>query len=204
MKVVAYFVRHGQTELNKNADFKGDLQVGLNDEGKKQAEKLAELFKNRNISEIHHSDLKRAQETAAPILSGRDIKSVPSDSLEALNVGDLAGQPKNDENLDKMDYYQTHTEEKLPGGESIDEFRRRVDPKVLAIIHKGEEIGKPTLAVVHGSIIREISRFVNRDEHNGAKVKPGGIVGIFKSPSGYTAKPLYRKSDKPDDDRFGS
>lgn len=204
MRVVAYFVRHGQTELNKNADFKGDLQVGLNDEGKAQAEKLADLFKNRNISEAHSSDLRRAQETIQPILAGRGLKKNNTKALEALNVGELAGLPKNDENLDKMAYYQDHPEEKIPGGESLDEFRRRVDPKILEIIHKGEAANKPTLAVVHGSIIREISRFINHDEHNGAKVKPGGIVGIFKSPNGYTAKALYRKSDKPDDDRFGS
>jgi broad specificity phosphatase PhoE len=204
MKVVTYFVRHAQTELNKDADFKGELQVGLNDAGKEQALELAELFKDRKISAAFRSKLKRAQETAAPILAGRNVRATPTSDLNSLDVGDLAGQPKNDKNLDTMNYYQDHTEEKIPGGESIDEFRRRVDPKVLSIIHKGEEAGQPTLAVVHGSIIREISRFINKDEHNGAKVKPGGIVGIFKSPSGYVAKALYRKSNKPDDDRFGS
>lgn len=204
MKVVAYFVRHGQTELNKDADFKGELQIGLNDAGKEQAEELAELFKSRKISAAFRSSLKRAQETMQPIISGRGLRVSTTDDLNSLNVGDLSGQPKNDKNLDTMNYYQDHTEEKIPDGESIDEFRRRVDPKVLSIIHRGEEAGQPTLAVVHGSVIREISRFINKDEHNGAKVKPGGIVGIFKSPSGYVAKALYRKSDKPDDDRFGS
>ena len=203
MRLVAYFVRHGQTELNKNQDFKGELQIGLNDEGKKQAEKLAELFKDRKISDIYQSGLKRAKETAVPILTGRNIRPHTTADLDALDVGDLAGQPKDDKALDKVAYYQDHTEEKFPGGESIDEFRRRVDPKLLEIIHKGESSAAPTLAVVHGSIIREISRFINRDEHNGAKVKPGGVVGIFKSPSGYTAKSLYKKSDKPDD-YFGS
>jgi len=204
MKVVAYFVRHGQTDLNAASDFKGELQIGLNDEGKKQAEKLAELFKGKKLSAAFRSGLKRAQETAQPILSGRNMRPSTTNDLDSLDVGQFTGQPKNDKNMDEMSYYQSHTEEKIPGGESIDEFRRRVDPKVLSIIHKGESAGAPSIAIVHGSVIREISRFINKDEHNGAKIKPGGIVGIFKSPSGYTAKALYRKSNKPDDDRFGS
>ncbi len=204
MRVVCYFIRHGQTEMNKDADFKGELQIGLNDAGKEQAEELAELFKDKKLSAAFRSTLKRAQETMQPILAGRGLRASATTDLNSLDVGDLAGQPKSDANLEKMSYYQDHTEEKLPGGESIDEFRRRVDPKILSIIHMGEEKGVPVLAVVHGSVIREISRFINKDEHNAAKVKPGGIIGIFKSPSGYTAKPMYRKSDKPDDDRFGS
>lgn len=204
MKPVAYFVRHGQTELNKDSDFKGELQIGLNDKGKEQAQELADLFKNRSISEAHSSGLKRAKETAAPILAGRGIRLKTSDALNALDVGDLAGQPKNDKTLDEMSHYQDHTDERIPGGESIDEFRRRLDPKILAIIHRGEETGKPTLAVVHGSVLRELARFINHDEHNQTKVKPGGIVAVFKSSSGYVAKALHKKSDKPDDDRFGS
>jgi len=204
MKVVAYFIRHGQTELNKDADFKGELQVGLNDKGKEQAVDLAKMFDGKKISAFYTSALRRAKETLQPIVSGRGLRSFVAEDLDSLNVGDLAGEPKNEKNLNKVSYYQDHTEERFPGGESVDEFRRRVDPKLLSIIHKGEAADAPTLAVVHGSIIREISRFINRDEHNGAKVKPGGVVGIFKSPSGYTAKPLYKKSDKPDDDRFGS
>lgn len=118
MKVVAYFVRHGQTDLNKDADFKGELQIGLNEEGHKQAEKLAQLFKGKVLGGIHHSTLKRAAETAAPILAGRDIVPDVTDDLNSLDVGDLAGEPKNDKNMDKMNYYQDHTEEVIPGGES--------------------------------------------------------------------------------------
>ena len=204
MKVVAYFVRHGQTELNKDADFKGDLQVGLNDKGKVQADELARLFEGKKLSAVYSSGLRRAEETLRPIIAGRGLRPSVLTDLNSLDVGELAGEPKSDKNLDTVSYYQDHTEEKFPGGESVDEFRRRVDPKILAIIHKGEASGAPALAVVHGSILRELCRFVNKDEHNGSKVKPGGIVGIFKSPSGYVAKALHRKSDKPDDDRFGS
>lgn len=203
MRLVAYFVRHGQAEGNKDNKFKSDGEP-LTAEGNKQAEKLGEMFKGRQLSEVHMSPLPRAKQTAKHIMAGRKMRPRVTSDLKALDVGDFAEMKKNDKTINQMAHYQEHTDEKIPGGESIDEFRRRIHPKVLQIIHKGESSGKPAMGVVHASVIRELSRFLNHNEDNAAKIKPGGIVGVFKSPSGYVAKALYRKSNKPDDDRFGS
>lgn len=59
-------IRHGQTEMNKEGMYYGRLDVHINENGKKQAEKACEILKNLNIDydKIYASTMIRAKETA--------------------------------------------------------------------------------------------------------------------------------------------
>lgn len=59
-----YIARHGQTEWNKLNKICGLTDVDLTALGREQAGKLAEDLKDKNISVIISSPLKRAMDTA--------------------------------------------------------------------------------------------------------------------------------------------
>ena len=60
-----YLVRHGQTDWNiEKKHTQGHTDIPLNENGKKQAEQLAQSISNLKIDKIISSDLLRAKETA--------------------------------------------------------------------------------------------------------------------------------------------
>jgi len=206
MRAVAYFVRHGSTKLNDAGKFRGPLDVDLDENGQKQTKDLADYFKGRSFSAAFHSSKKRAKQTIIPIIkkSARPkMKPKMVKDFDALNVGDFAGQPKSPENLEAIKHYQEHMDEKIPGGERIQDFRARTDPKIMMAIRKGDEAGEPTISAVHSSTIHEVSHLLHGD-HNKVKVQPGGVVGVFKTPNGYKAKALFRESKGSEDGHFVS
>lgn len=60
-------VRHGETAWNVETRIQGQLDIGLNDMGRWQAMRLAEVLVDEGLSAIYSSDLKRAADTAAAI-----------------------------------------------------------------------------------------------------------------------------------------
>lgn len=197
LKPVAYFVRHGSTELNDAGKFRGPIDASLDEKGLKQADELGDFFKGRKFSAAYHSSKKRTLQTIEPILEKSKSKLKPKmvKDFDAFNVGELAGKPKDKENLSIIRYYQDNPDKKIPGGERLNDFRKRVDPKIMMSIHKGEASKYPSLSVVHSSIIHELSHLIHGD-HNKVKVAPGGVVGVYKDdqdPSGYKAIVLTKE-----------
>jgi probable phosphoglycerate mutase len=208
MKIVAYFARHGTTEANQEHKFRGPLDIPLDDRGKEDAENLASYFKGRSFSGAFSSSKTRSKDTLDTIL--KKVKNAPKPeavkNLDPLNVGDLAGKPKDEKSLKIIQHHQDNPDEKIPGGERLNDFRKRVDPKIMMIIRRGEESGTPSLSVVHSSTIHQISHLFHGN-HNAVKVRPGGIVAVYKdpqSPKGYTARAILKESYHPDDKHFGS
>jgi broad specificity phosphatase PhoE len=204
MPIVAYFVRHGETGLNKEKAFRGPIDIELNNDGKKQAEELANFFKDTSFSSAFTSDKKRTKETAKIVLGNRKIQPKKIKQLDSYNVGDLSGKPKNEENMALVKYYQEHPDETIPGGESLNKFRKDADPKIMMIIKRGEASDKPVIAFVHSSIIHELSHLLHGD-HQMVKVRPGGVVAVSKTKNGkYKAIPLLKESKHTEDKSFGS
>lgn len=198
MRPVAYFIRHGQTEGNVENVFRGDIDFPLDEIGKKQAQQLVSFFRNKNFSKIYQSDRKRVKETVAPLAASKKMKPVTVVDLESLNTGDFAGKPKSKENVDALKHYIKNPEEMIPGGETVQGFRDRVDPILMKIIHHGEDSGHPAVAGVHGSILKELYRLLYGKIKSKAVVEPGGAVAIFKGSHGYEAIPILGAKDKND------
>ncbi len=201
-KIIAFFVRHGETELNKNNDFRGDLDVDLNDEGRKQAEQLVPFFANRQFSGAYGSTRKRVAQTMEPLMQDKGLKMKSMKALDSLDTGEFAGKPKDKENLKELKWYRDHPEETIPGGEKVKNFRGRVDAKIMQLIHKGES-GKPVVVGVHGSVIKEINRLFH-DDMDHQKVEPGGVLAVFKSPAGYSVEALLKPAEESEEVYAGS
>jgi len=200
---VAYFIRHGETDMNKANDFRGDLDVPLNHEGQKQAQQLVPFFHNVTFGQVYNSSRFRTKETLAPLLKAKGLQSETSRLLDSLDTGDFSGQPKDKENMKKMMWYNEHQDAQIPGGEKVRSFRTRVDAELLRVIEEGQS-GHPSAACIHGSVVKELSRMLHDDMHK-AHVEPGGVVGVYKIPAGgYRAQVLLAENDTEEHLPYGS
>lgn len=201
MKLIAFFIRHGETDLNnppngEEEKFRGDLDVPLNEEGESQAAELPNYLRGYKLSAIYHSGKHRTAQTVQPLADEKGLDSNQIPNLDSLDTGDFSGLPKSEENKKKLQHYRENPDDVIPGGESVQHFRDRVDPTIMKVIKVGEESGSPSAACVHGSVMREISRLFSKS-YDSLKVEPGGIVGIFRDTQGnYLAQPLVKEANE--------
>jgi broad specificity phosphatase PhoE len=198
MRLVAFFIRHGETDLNGDGGpeekFRGDLDVPLNKEGEKQAADIPKYLAGYKLSALLHSGKHRTMQTMQPLAEAKGMESHMVPNLDSLDTGDFSGLPKTDENKKKLEHYRNNPEEVIPGGESVQNFRDRVDPSVYKVIEMGKSGNAPAAACVHGSVMREISRLFHKS-YDSLKVEPGGIVGIFADNQGrLLAEPLIKEA----------
>ena len=208
-KIVAFFIRHGETDLNdppngEKERFRGDADVLLNDKGKKQAEDLVPFFNARKFSAAFHSGMQRTAQTLEPLMKAKGMEAHEIEGLNSLNTGDFTGLPKTAENRKKLEYYRLHPNVQIPGGESVKRFQKRVDPRLIRMIRLGDDAGVPTVAALHGSIMRELSRLLCGGDYDAVKVSPGGVVAVYKTPDGYKAVPILHENPDEEDIQAGS
>ena len=125
-KAICFFVRHGETDLNKNNDFRGDLDVPLNEEGEQQAAALVPFFKNKKFSGMYGSTRKRVAQTMKPLMDAKDMTMKPLKALDSLDTGEFAGKPKDKENLKELKWYREHPEKEIPGGEKALSLKKSI------------------------------------------------------------------------------
>ena len=92
-----YVARHGETEWNKLNKICGLTDIELTDEGRKQAQILAERLKDTDISVIIASPLKRAVETAGYVSEVLGIPIITDERLTEQNYGIYEGTDRRGE-----------------------------------------------------------------------------------------------------------
>jgi broad specificity phosphatase PhoE len=194
--VLVYVVRHGETVLNAQNAFRGNKNVPLNDSGKADAQNLADIFKDVDISHIISSDRTRAKSTAAAIASKKKQPVHLSANLRALDVGKFSGEKRNKENVEALQHYIDNPDEEIPGGESLSTFKSRIDPCLAEAIDLAIESESPVLLVAHSSVVHEVGAMI-KGRHQSVLVKPGGYAIIYINDSGKVdAKPVYRTDNE--------
>ena len=159
MKLI--LVRHGETKWNHENRVVGHTGMALNNNGRKQAGRLAQALKDEEVSCIYSSPLRRARETAAAIARAQGLHVVTVDALKEVDAGELEGLTF-DEVVERYgDFLQEWVKDtpslKIPGGESITELRERTWPAVQRIV--SEHPDEVVIAVSHSlAILSIISR----------------------------------------------
>lgn len=139
-----YFVRHGQTDLNKQKIFQGHIDKPLNELGVLQAINVAMELKQEKFDYIFCSPLKRARETADAINKFHNIRIIEDKRLAETNLGKMQGRSYNQENLDE--YFK---DPKKHDGESLEDVYIRVKDFLDEIsVFKGKNI----LIVSHSGV----------------------------------------------------
>ncbi|MDH6058111.1 histidine phosphatase family protein [Umezakia ovalisporum] len=97
-------VRHGETEWNRQTRFQGQIDIPLNDNGRKQAQTAGEFLRNVFIDFAVSSSMLRPKETAELILSHHpQVKLELQDGLREISHGLWEGK------------LETEIEEEFPG-----------------------------------------------------------------------------------------
>lgn len=159
-------VRHGLTEANKNGITNGQLDEPLAEEGKVQAQELADRLQDKPIEIIYSSPLKRATLTALPIAEKLG-KTINIDRrLIEVSFGRFEGRPNEEVKAvlgDEMrDLFNKYEYDLIPyGGESSSQVENRArsfydDLKKLPY--------ETILVVTHGGIVRWLHYFATGEK----------------------------------------
>ena len=151
-----YFVRHGQTNWNLEHKTQGWTDIPLNENGKIEAKKVSNIFKNIKIDKIYSSDLSRAKKTAEIIKQNYNLDIIIDERLREIKYGDLEGLRIS--KLDQNTWDIINNNPKKLNAEGYDEvYNRIVD--FFKQINKNENI----LIVTHAGIIRILLYFVKNN-----------------------------------------
>ena len=90
-----YFMRHGQTDFNKENKWMGLLDIPLNANGISQAHNSIISIRSLNIDIIYCSELKRAVQTSTIIANKLNLPLLIDKRLNERSLGSLEGKIKN-------------------------------------------------------------------------------------------------------------
>lgn len=150
------FVRHGETEWNKNKKFRGQIDVKLNSRGIEQAKAVAKVLLNSKIDAIYSSPLSRATKTAKIIANdhSKDVKVV--NGFIDINFGKWQGLSKNEviEKYNKIynDWCKNPHKVKFIDGECLDDVKKRAISALNILLQK--HIDETIVIVSHRVVLK--------------------------------------------------
>lgn len=172
-------VRHGETDWNRADRIQGWLDIPLNEEGIKQAERLAKELSGMKLAAIYSSPLKRALQTAKAIAEKRHLKIKKASNLKEINQGKWQGLLVSEAGKRYKKLYSRWLCEPLevrpPEGESLEEVSRRVEKACRRIVesHPGETVCLVTHKVT-AALIK--CHYLNLDRNSLWKLLPGNAT----------------------------
>lgn len=150
-----WFLRHGETDWNKQNLAQGRTDVPLNETGLLQAAAAAERLRGRGIRTIVASPLSRARVTAeaASRVVGRPVQLDPD--LQEVAFGDHEGQPM------LAQWFNDWVAERYtpPGAESFAALRERA----VGAANRALAREAPVLLVAHGALFRALRSAMGLD-----------------------------------------
>lgn len=153
-------VRHGETDWNVQKRLQGQLDVGLNAAGEKQAQAVREGLRDLKFSAAYSSDLSRAWQTALLATAGRSITVSPAPTLRERHYGDYQGLTGDEAARKFAATHHLHLGRNLDydyvSGESLRVFADRVMSGLEAMSQK--HAGQNLLLFTHGGVLDVIYR----------------------------------------------
>ena len=140
------FIRHGQTDWNRDDRMQGSSDIPLNDTGRAQALDAVEVLRHAAWDVVVSSPLSRARETAEIIANALDVELGPSyPELVERDYGPLEG-------ANATDCIMRYPDKDYPGAESLDSVAER---GLAGLAHVAADFpGRNVVIVCHGTIIR--------------------------------------------------
>ena len=150
------FIRHGETDWNRQQRFQGQIDVPLNDNGLAQATRLGQRLASEPYDVLISSDLARAQQTAAPLAQAWRLQPQLLPGLREQHFGEWEGLdvPTIKARHGQLwpQWLQQGGDFALPGGgESLRQFHARVMAAVQQVVlqHAGQRL----VLVTHGGVL---------------------------------------------------
>jgi probable phosphoglycerate mutase len=159
------FIRHGETDWNRQGRFQGQIDVPLNTMGQAQADRLGQRLADEPVDVLVCSDLQRTQATAAPLARALGLQPRLQPLWREQHFGVLEG-------LDVPTIQREHgplwsqwirheADYALPGGaESNNAFYARVGQALDDLL--AQHAGQRVAVVTHGGVLDMLWRRVHR------------------------------------------
>lgn len=144
-----FLARHGDSEWNSGTDsdrFNGRTDIGLTQDGYRQADSLGQALADVDLDAIYSSSLKRAVETARRVAAYHDLELRVRDWLVEIDCGNWEGLCMAEVEVTYPDYFAKWLGDPsvfaFPNGEGIYDVAARVMPRMadLALEHEGDSI----------------------------------------------------------------
>ncbi|MGZ5847184.1 MAG: histidine phosphatase family protein [Ramlibacter sp.] len=185
-------IRHGETSWNADARIQGQLDIGLNETGRWQAQRVGQALADEPITAVYSSDLERAQATAQSISEVKGVPVIPHEGLRERSFGMFEGRTF-DEIHQTWPEHANSWRKRIPewqppeGGESLLQLRERVTRTLeqLAARHPGEQI----VVVAHGGVLDALYRVATGQDVNSPRtweLPNGAINRLLWTPQGFT------------------
>jgi len=155
-------VRHGETEWNAERRIQGQIDIGLNEIGQRQAVAAGRWLQGAGIVALYGSDLQRAWTTAQAI--GQELGLTPQSvpEMRERRYGVFEGLTYDEARAKYPDGYAAfegrNAHYDFENGESLQAMFARVTGKLAAIA--AEHVGQNVVVVLHGGVLDIINRFV--------------------------------------------
>jgi phosphoserine phosphatase len=149
-------IRHGETEWNAGEIFRGRADIDLNETGILQAKLLTGYLADKKLEAVYTSPLIRARKIAEGIAKNHSLKLIIDPALTDFDYGEWQGMPLKDvKDIYKKLYINwTKSPEKveMPGGESLDDVRKRT----LGVIEKIVKKHKGIVVMVSHRVVNKV------------------------------------------------
>ncbi len=155
--------------------------VRLNEEGRAQAQKLAERFADLPIAAVYSSPLERAVETAEPIAGRLRLEVVSCEEFIDIEFGDWTNRPfdvlNDDVQFQRFNSFRSCT--RIPGGETMLEAQARMIAGLekLRVRHPKENVA----VVSHADLIKAAVAYyagVHLDLFQRIEISPASLTII--------------------------
>ncbi|TXK17017.1 histidine phosphatase family protein [Homoserinibacter sp. GY 40078] len=140
------FIRHGQTDWNRDALLQGSSDIPLNDTGREQAREVEQMLEEWTWDAVVSSPLARARETAQIVADGLGLPLGPAyDELVERDYGALEG-------TSSAAAMERWPDRDYPGAEPLDAV---VDRCLQGLAHIDRDYpGGNVVVVCHGTILK--------------------------------------------------
>jgi len=174
-----WYMRHGETDWNRDGLIQGSTDVPLNETGWAQARTACAVLADRGITKVWCSPLQRARNTAEVVAAALGVPLEVSAELREAAFGVEEGQVMGD-----WFTLWSAGEVSPEGGESFAALRVRAVAAVNAVLAEG---GLP-LVVAHGGFFRAIRAAMGMS----AAVRTANGVPVLCLPEGggWSLKPV--------------
>lgn len=150
------FVRHGEALGNIERVFHGFTNSALTENGRRQAERLAQRLADEPIDVIYSSDLTRAFETAQAVAERKGMEVIIDERFREINGGKWEDVPWDDLPVLFPEAFGHWLDEphrlQIPEGESMAAFQERLIAAVDSVVK--QHSGKNICIATHGTAIR--------------------------------------------------
>ncbi|MBW1973132.1 MAG: hypothetical protein DRG20_04490 [Deltaproteobacteria bacterium] len=134
-----YIVRHGNTLWNKDKIFRGHKDIPLDETGKEEAKKVADVMSEIKIDKIFSSPLLRAKETADIIAKPHNLDVEKENAFIDISFGEWQGISLNKVKEKWPKLYDKWLNEpdkvKFPKGDRLEDVLKRSVGKIKDLVN---------------------------------------------------------------------